>query len=155
MPDGPPPVFRLFQLFNEVGIIAQLSRTLLEAQLPEGVIAPHFGVLNHLSRVGDGRTPLRIARAFQVPKTSMTHTIKGLEARGWVEVRPNPEDGRSKCVWLTDAGRVFLQETQGKLVAAYGGMAEGIDPATIERLLPDLERIRVYLDDNRVADQAE
>ena len=155
MPDGQPPIFRLFQLFNEVGIIAQLSRTLLEAQLPEGVIAPHFGVLNHLARVGDGRTPLRIARAFQVPKTSMTHTIKGLEARGWVEVRPNPEDGRSKCVWLTEAGRAFLLETQKKLAGAYDGLAEGIDTATIERLLPDLERVRVYLDENRVADQAE
>ena len=72
----------LFDLFNEIGIIHQLTTARLEAVLPDGLIAPHFAVLNHLARVGDGATPQRMARAFQVPKTSLTHTLKGLEARG-------------------------------------------------------------------------
>ena len=35
-----------FRFFNEVGIIEQLSRALLEARLPAPYIAPHFGVGN-------------------------------------------------------------------------------------------------------------
>lgn len=59
-----------FRLFNEIGIIGQLSRTLLEARLPPGFVMAQFTVLNHLVRMGDGRTPLAIAQAFQVPKNS-------------------------------------------------------------------------------------
>ena len=70
-----------FNFFNEIGIIAQLSRTLLEARLPDGMTAMHFFIVNHLIRVADGRTPLDLARAFQVPKTSMTHSLAGLERR--------------------------------------------------------------------------
>jgi hypothetical protein len=40
------------------------------------VTRPHFSVLNHLMRVEDGRTPLELARAFQVPKTTLS-TLAG------------------------------------------------------------------------------
>ena len=55
-----------FRLFNEIGIIGQLSRTLLEARLPPGFVMAQFSVLNHLVRVGDGRLPLH--RPFRFPR---------------------------------------------------------------------------------------
>ena len=66
MPD-PTPEETFFQFFTEAGILAQLSRALFEARLPEGFTLSQFTVLNHLTRVKDGRTPLELARAFQVP----------------------------------------------------------------------------------------
>ena len=57
-----------FQLFNEIGIISQLSRNILEARLPPGFVQTQFSVLTHLVRVGDGHTPVAIARAFQLPR---------------------------------------------------------------------------------------
>ena len=99
-----------FRLFNEIGILAQLSRAVFEARLPGGMLVSHFAVLNHLIRVEDGRTPRELARAFQVPKTTMTHTLAGLESAGYVRMKPNAEDGRSKRVWITPAGgRVLLE----------------------------------------------
>lgn len=74
----------------------------MEARLPEGLISPHFTVLNHLIRVSDGPTPIMLARAFQVPTTTMTHTVSRLVKHRLVEMRPNPKDGRSKRVWITD-----------------------------------------------------
>lgn len=136
----------MFAFFNEVGIIAQLSRAAFEARLPEGVTVPHFTVLNHLIRVADGRTPLELARAFQVPKTTMTHTLAGLEARGLVETRPNPEDGRSKQVWLTGRGRVFRDEAVGRLAPDMAALLGAIDPAEIAAALPALEKVRKALD---------
>ena len=109
MPDSDDP--RLyFEFFNEIGIIEQLSRTLFEGRLPRGVLVSHFSILNHLIRGADGRTPLELARAFQVPKTTMSHSLGLLTGRGWVEMRPNPSDARSKCVWITEAGRRFREE---------------------------------------------
>jgi DNA-binding MarR family transcriptional regulator len=138
-----------FGLFNEIGIIAQLSRTLLEARLPEGLIAPHFVVLNHLVRVRDGRTPLDLARAFQVPKTSLTHTLAGLEKRGLVALRPNPEDGRSKQVWITADGRALREQVIAAMGPAFDQIAREFPPEMAQGLLPALTALRQILDAGR------
>ena len=61
MPEPPDdPVY--FSFFNEIGIITQLAQTLFESVLPYGLNMPQFTVLNHLARLGDGRSPAEMAR---------------------------------------------------------------------------------------------
>lgn len=146
MPDAPPPPGPWFALFTEIGIIAQLSRALLEARLPPGFLQPHFSVLNHLVRVRDGRTPVELARAFQVPKTTMTHTLAGLERAGLVRMAPNPRDGRSKRVWITDAGRAFRDGTIGAVTQDLGGLSARFAPDRVAALLPVLAELRAVMD---------
>ncbi|MEO0401157.1 MAG: MarR family transcriptional regulator [Pseudomonadota bacterium] len=144
MHDRDPAVF--FDVFKEIGIIEQLSRAILEARLPDGLIAPHFAVLNHLTVRGDGRTPMEMARAFQLPKTSMTHTIKALERHMLVAVRANPEDGRSKCVWLTQAGRDVRAQAIAGLGPDFAALAQGFDVEQLRAILPVLTDLRQFLD---------
>ena len=146
MADTPDDMGEYFAFFNEIGIIGQLSRAFMEARLPDGLVLPHFSVCNHLIRVRDGQTPLALARAFQVPKTTMTHTLGGLEKHGLVELRPNPDDGRSKRVWLTDAGRTFRNRTIAGMGPDFAMLAEEIPPEDIARALPVLRRVRERLD---------
>jgi DNA-binding MarR family transcriptional regulator len=40
----------------------------------------------------------------------MTHTLAGLDRAGLIRFAPNPKDGRSKCVMLTEGGRAFRDE---------------------------------------------
>lgn len=138
-----------FSFFNEIAIIGQLSGRLLEDQLPDGFLVSHFGVLNHLVRRGGGSTPLALARAFQVPKTTMTHTLSGLEKAGLIRFAPNPEDGRSKCVTLTDEGRRFRDMAIEKLKPELALMAERFHPGTIANAVDLLARMRDYLDRRR------
>ena len=138
-----------FRLFNEIGIIQQISTAFLEARLPDGLIAPHFTVLNHLIRVSDGRTPLEMARAFQVPKTTLTHTLAGLEERGLIEMRPNPDDGRSKRVWLTEKGRATRNQAIADLDDLFEMIAAEFPSETVEEMLPELERLRIFIDELR------
>ncbi|MBV0911101.1 MarR family winged helix-turn-helix transcriptional regulator [Anianabacter salinae] len=140
-----------FRLLNEIGIIGQLSRTLLEARLPPGFVTAQFSVLNHLVRVGDGRTPLAIARAFQVPKNSMTHSLTVLERAGLIEMRKNPQDGRSKLVFITDAGRTFRADAIDAMAPDIARIAAAFPRDVVARLLPDLERLRKVLDADRDA----
>lgn len=138
-----------FRIFNEIGIIAQLSRALFEARLPDGLLVSHFSVINHLVRIGDGKTPLSLSQAFQVPKTTMTHTLAGLEGHGFVAIRPNPDDRRSKCVWLTASGLAFRDDAIALLGPDLVRMSEAISLERAEELLPRLEELRMYLDENR------
>jgi len=136
-------------LFNEIAIIEQLSRALLEAQLPQGIIAPHFAVLNHLIRVQDGQTPKVLASAFQVPKTTMTHTLAGLEKHGLVELRANPSDARSKCVWITNTGRALRDAAISDLAPELKQVAAVLPSDELDLVLPILQRLRVHLDGAR------
>lgn len=147
MPDqGPTPEATLFAVFNEVGILAQLSRALFEARLPDGFNLPQFAVLNHLVRVKDGQTPLALARAFQVPKTSMTHSLSVLERHKLIEMRPNARDGRSKCVFITEVGRAFRQTSIETLVPDMAAIAAEYPVERLAPLLPVLAELRQVMD---------
>jgi DNA-binding MarR family transcriptional regulator len=138
-----------FRLFNEIGIIEQLSRNMFEARLPPGFVLAQFSVLNHLVRVGDGRTPMAIAQAFQVPKTSMTHSLAVLERAGLIEICKNPKDGRSKLVFITDAGRKFRLDAIASLAPDIARIAAAFPADKVAHLLPDLEMLRKFLDADR------
>lgn len=147
MPENKAALF--FQVFNEVGIIEQLSRALLQAQLPPGFLVSHFSVLNHLVRVQDGRTPLELARAFQTAKTTMTHTLAGLDKAGYVEMRPNTEDARSKRVWISDTGRAFREQAIVSVKPDLERVAAEFPADRVLNLLPELEELRKIMDRQR------
>ncbi|MEO1090113.1 MAG: MarR family transcriptional regulator [Pseudomonadota bacterium] len=140
---------RLFELFNEIHIIQQLATTEFNRRLPEGLHVSHFAVINHLCRLGDGRTPLQLASAFQVTKPTMTHTLTQLGTRGFVDVRANPADGRSKLVYITAAGRAFRETAIASLNPTLDAMADDLDLPALLSLLPQLATLRRYLDTAR------
>lgn len=147
----PEEIVRLyFGFFNEVGIINQLSRAVFEGRLPQGVTVSHFTVLNHLIRVRDGQTPMTLALAFQVPKTTMSHTLAGLVSRGLVDMRPNPADGRSKRVWITEAGRAFREEAILSIAPDILQLSQVVEPDRVAAVMPALQRIREAMDAERL-----
>lgn len=154
MPD-PTPEDTFSAFFLEVGILAQLSRAMFEARLPQGFSLPQFTVLNHLVRVKDGRTPLELARAFQVPKTSMTHSLAVLDRHGLVEMRPNARDGRSKCVWITESGRAFRQSALQAITPDMAALAQRFPAALLTGVLPVLTELRQIMDAVRDPDPRE
>jgi DNA-binding MarR family transcriptional regulator len=156
MPDSrSTPEETFFAFFTEVGILAQLSRARFEARLPAGFTLSQFTVLNHLIRVKDGRTPLELARAFQVPKTSMTHSLAVLERHGLIETRPNARDGRSKRVWITEAGRAFRQNAIAGMVPDLADLAHRFPAARLSETLPALTDLREIMDRMRDPDDGE
>lgn len=147
-PPGDPSGFKVL---NEIGIVAQLSGNLFERLLPDGLSLAGFTVLNNGVRLGDGKTPAELARAFQVSKATMTHTLQRLEARGLVELRPDPRDGRSKRVHLTDAGRATRAASIAALAPTLAELTEAFEPEELEALLPTLSRLRAWFDACRAA----
>ncbi|MGI9355736.1 MAG: MarR family winged helix-turn-helix transcriptional regulator [Rhizobiaceae bacterium] len=139
----------IFRFFNEIGIIQQLSSTLFNRRLPDGLHVSHFSVLNHLSKRDFGETPLQLADAFQVSKGTMTHTLGVLTNRGFIQLEPHETDGRSKIVSLTDKGRTFRQQAIARLGPGMAKLGALMDVEMLWDMLPELETIRVILDENR------
>lgn len=139
----------LFAFFNEVAILGQLSGSLFERRLPDGFLVSHFAVISHLAWMGDGKTPLDLARVLQVPKTTMTHTLAGLEKAALIRFDPNPRDGRSKCVKLTEAGHAFRDQAISRLGPDLQILAKAIPPARVAGVMPVLAEIRAWLDAER------
>lgn len=139
----------VFGFFTEIGIINQLSTAMFAKSLPDGVHPSHFAILNHLARMGDGKTPMRIASAMQVSKNTMTHSLKVLQDRGYIDVQPDPEDGRGKRVYLTETGRVFREEAIALVSEQFRHVIGVGQRAIMRRIRGDLEQMRKHLDDNR------
>ncbi|HIC82627.1 MAG TPA: MarR family transcriptional regulator [Kiloniellaceae bacterium] len=138
-----------FQFFNEVGIIQQLASTAFNRRLPEGLHVSHFAVLNHLTRLGDGKTPRALASAFQVTKGTMSHTLAALSERAFIRIEPHATDRRSKLVYLTPQGRRFHRKAIASLDPLFDALEKGLDLDSVIAVLPALRAVRVFLDDNR------
>jgi len=149
MPDNDKTLLQYFALFNEIAIIGQLSRAVMDAHLPAGLTTAHFSILNHLIRVRDGPTPLELARSFQVAKTTMTHTLTGLQNQRLIDMRDNPDDGRSKQVWLTPAGRQLRDQTIRELEPDLLGFSASLSAERLAALTSELGEIRQIMDSAR------
>src|SRR5574343_399812 len=62
------------------------------------------GLLFALER-GDGATMGALAQALALAPSAVSGLVQRLEALGWVERRPCPDDARAQRVWLLPAGR--------------------------------------------------
>ena len=144
---GDPP--RLPRLINEIAIIDQLASRLFDRLMPGALTLPQFVVLNHFVRLGRPSSPLRLARAFQVTKSTMTNTLQHLDRAGWVTIAPDPQDARAKVVAITPAGRAAREAAIAVLAPRLEGLAEGITADEIEAALPLLRRLRANLDAER------
>lgn len=138
-----------FRLMNEIGIIEQLARSAFERVMPHELTLAQFGVLNRFVRFGKPASPLELARAFQVSKATMTSTLQRLEAKAFISVAANPSDGRAKIITITAEGQRARDDAIRAAAPMLRQLETALGPELIEGLLPRLEEVRIYLDQNR------
>jgi DNA-binding MarR family transcriptional regulator len=94
-----------------------------------------------------GYLPLRmIGERLMVHPTSVTNIISRLEAQGFVELRPNPDDGRGKLASITTAGRTVMQSATADLMAAEFGLA-GYTEAELTEMFAIFRSLRLSAGD--------
>ena len=140
-----------FKVLNWIGIVAQLSGTLANQRLaPLGLTLTQFVFLNHMSFRGqDGLTVTEIARALQTPQPGVTKTSRKLLERGLLNAVPNPQDGRSKILHLTDDGRRLRDEAVAELATMAAPAFQEIPSERLAVLIDDLDRLKLWFDDHR------
>ncbi|MCR9270417.1 MAG: MarR family transcriptional regulator [Hyphomonadaceae bacterium] len=141
----------VFTLFNEIGIINQLSTARFTKVLAPDLNPSEFGVLNHFVRLGDGKTPSYLAKAFQMTKPSMTAILGKLERKGYVEIIGSEEDRRRKIITITKAGRAARQRGIDAMAPLAEIVLQGQDISQLTKILPTLQALREFLDAERNA----
>jgi DNA-binding MarR family transcriptional regulator len=61
-------------------------------------------------------------------------------------MEPNPADGRSKLVWLTQAGSAFRDTAIESLRPAFAPLSRQLEAERLLAIIPDLRRVREILD---------
>jgi len=145
MPDRPADPIA-FRLFNEVGIIDQLVSAAFREVLPSPLNPTTFGILNHFVRLGDGKTPSALATAFQMTKPSMTAALAKLQSANLVRIEQDPDDGRTKRVFITERGRNVRAEAVEQTGAMFQRIEPGLAELDLERIADELGAIRAVLD---------
>ncbi len=139
----------VFNFFTEVGIISQLSTSLFERALPDGLTSSQFSVLNWFSRVDTEAAPGRLATAFQVTAGAMTNTLKKLEAKGLIAIEPDASSGRQKIVTRTAKGEEMRDLAIAASAPVFEEFALLFAETEIPQQLPGLQKMRKYLDERR------
>ena len=135
-----------FEFFNEIGIIGQLASNRMQRTLPHGLNQSQFSVLNWFVRVDDQATPTRLANAFQVTRGAMTNTLTKLSSKGFVQIEPDPDSGRSKIVTLTAKGKAAREAAIAALGADFGEFLSAFPATRLKKALPLLREARAFLD---------
>jgi DNA-binding MarR family transcriptional regulator len=124
------PSVELLELANALGVrIGRLVRILISDV--EGPSRTQQSVLVTLAEQGPKRIT-ELAAAERVAQPSMTVLVSRLERRGWVERRPDPDDGRAVVAAITETG----DEALGRVRAARAGALA----ARLGTLTPDEQR---------------
>lgn len=116
---------------------ARAVTTLYEGALaPVGLTASQFSTLVAVAAhepAGVGLTPL--AAGLGLDRTTLTRVLAPMEARGLVELAPDPHDARARLAQLGTTGRDLLPEAirlwsdaQARALARLGSFEAGLRP---------------------------
>jgi len=139
----------MYQALTEIGIIHQLTETILRASLPKPLTLAQFKVLTHLIRVPEVNTPTRITNAFQVTKGAMTHTLGLLLKNGFIKIVADEIDGRTKHVHITKTGQDILMQAVTAMAPNFIELGSQLNATELETLTKSLGKIRAFLDKAR------
>ncbi|GAB2968771.1 MarR family transcriptional regulator [Amycolatopsis acidiphila] len=127
--------------------VGQVKRRMRNSRSSD-LSAPESSVLSRLDRNGpDNITGL--ARWDQVTPQTMGATVAALEARGFIERHPDPDDGRRFLLSLTPTGASQLHDIRdaatNNIAAALKAHLSPEEIRLIHDAAPLIERVAQYL----------
>jgi len=139
-----------------IGDVSRMIRTVYDRRVePLGLTRAQWRVMTRLNRA-ESFIQTELAIELEIEKPTLGKLLERLEAKGWVERRPDQKDARSKRVFLTPAARPVLNQMYERATDVVGGIFDGIEDKDAEQLRALLDHIKGNLiqmleDDGRFA----
>jgi DNA-binding MarR family transcriptional regulator len=117
-----------------------VARRYDDALRPLGLTNGQFSLLMSLNRP-EPATMGPVASLLAMDRTTLTAALKPLERRGLVEVAPDPKDGRSRRLLLTEDGRELLMRAVPVWDATQTEIERLLETADPDRLREELRAL--------------
>jgi DNA-binding MarR family transcriptional regulator len=88
-----------------------------------------------------------LASAFNVTASGVTQLVTGLEERGYIRRRMDPDDRRAVRVSLTETGRRLAESMRVSVDTVFSGLVEHLGREKSRRLLALLTEVTRYFDE--------
>ena len=135
-------------LFSEISAIDHLLKVRLSKMLPLGMELSHFAILNHFATLEGEKTPAQLARSFNVTKGAITNTLTKLSKMGYIHIRPDWDDGRSKLVSISIAGKNARNSAVAVIEPIVRDLMQVMGPEKAKALIPFLRDLRILLNNS-------
>src|SRR5258706_16085422 len=116
-----------------------------------GLTLPQCKVLAYLQR-SEGISQKRLAELTDTDPMTMARTLERMEADGWIERKPDPEDRRARQLFLKPPGLRLLQDIWRVADRARTDAMAGLSPTDRSQLMSLLEPGRWNLNTVLTAD---
>ena len=110
-----------------------------------GLKGTQYSLLSHVVKLGPIR-PVDLAAGMNVDASTLSRNLKPLVAAGWLTLEPG-EDGRSRLVHATEAGREKRAEAQRRWRVAQEGINATLGPQRVIALHALIDEAMQALDE--------
>lgn len=125
-----------------LGDVSRLLRKRFDARATAlGLTRAQWRVLARLRR-REGINQTELADILEIETITLGRHIDRLEAKGWVERRPNPSDRRAWQLYLDPSVRPILAQMRKLSEATRREVLEGIPEAESEQLIDTLLKVK-------------
>jgi DNA-binding MarR family transcriptional regulator len=136
MTDRPRGDNVLLQMFRTGHAVREL---MLEAVAGTGITADEYAVLGLIGAMRSV-SPTDLAARLRVPPTTISRHAARMVDSGLARRVPNPDDGRSYLLELTEPGRKIVRTIAPRIRSLVERLAEVTDVEEIAAALVDLEQ---------------
>lgn len=123
----------------------KLSRLYSAEADRKGIPFSYVFILLHTERQGTPST--KLGPKMGMESTSLSRTLKGMEAMGLIERRQDANDKRSMRVFLTQNGVAARRQARDLVVSVNDRLRELMGSDAVDRLLIEMKRLNEILDE--------
>lgn len=122
--------------------VARLMKTYADQRARQfGISKAQWGVLMRL-QLSEGQNQTELAEALDLQPITLTRLLDTLAENGLIERKPDPKDRRANLLYLTPAALPLLERLNELGTDMMANVLDGVDRATVERMLSDLQDVR-------------
>ena len=139
MPSKPPPPITMDAVYAAPGYLfrrmQQIAVSIFMEECREFDLTPVQYAALIAMHTHPGIDATRLSAVIAFDRSTLGSVIERLEAKGYVERKPAPEDRRIKLLYLTKQGGAILREIMPVVERAQARMLEPLKPADRKTLM--------------------
>lgn len=137
----------LLESVNRLRVAETMLQTRARARV--GLRANEFHVVQFIASAAAAGVPAHprdVAESLGVTDAAVSQLLDRLVGRGLVHRERDPDDGRSRVLYLTDDARRALRDAYGNLPAAVQALLDEVTPADADRIATLAARLHDVVD---------